>query len=223
MFAATWLMALVALIRTQASNDADGHVCKYSYENVSSAFPDPVAPEKYTVQFKTNLKIDANGNPAEPIVLEVTRSWAPIGADHFYSVVSDGFYNCAAFFRVVPDFVVQWGIAASPIETAKWNASIPDDPVLKSNVKWTVSYATAGPNTRTTQLFINTIDNSRLDEMGFAPFAVVTRGFATVLAIHNPTPDDSNGVDQDNYTQYGNDWIVPHYPNITLITSTELS
>ena len=118
--------------------------------------------------------------------------------------------------------MVQFGIAGVPAETAKWNNSILDDPVLVSNTPWTVTYATAGPDTRTTQLFINYIDNSRLDEMGFAPFGTVVSGFDTALSIVNPTPGDSNGVDQDNYTKYGNEWILENYPNITMITSVLL-
>lgn len=117
---------------------------------------------------------------------------------------------------------VQYGIAADPAETAKWDSTIPDDPVLKSNSQWTVTYATAGPDTRTTQLFINYVDNAQLDDQGFAPFAVVTSGFDTALAIVNPTPDSSNGINQMGYTKGGNDWLLGKYPNTTLISKVEL-
>ena len=117
---------------------------------------------------------------------------------------------------------VQYGIAADPAETAKWDTTIPDDPVLKSNAQWTVTYATAGPDTRTTQLFINYVNNDQLDDQGFAPFAVVTSGFETALAIVNPTPDSSNGINQMAYTKGGNDWLLSKYPNITLISKVEL-
>ena len=93
-----------------------------------------------------------------------------------------------------------------------------DDPVLKSNKKWTVTFATAGPDTRTTQLFINYVDNASLDDQGFSPFAVVTSGFDTALGVNNPTPDDSNGVNQLLYTKKGNEWLLDNYPNITLIS-----
>jgi peptidyl-prolyl cis-trans isomerase A (cyclophilin A) len=165
--------------------------------------PDPVSPDTYTITFDTNVVID--GEPAKPIVIEVTRSWAPLGADRLYSLMQDGFFNGAAFFRVVPDFVLQFGIAAFPEENTKWNTTIADDPVLVSNTNWTVSYATAGPDTRTTQLFINYIDNSRLDASGFAPFGRVIIGFETALKVVNPTPDNSDGIDQDMYTAYGKD------------------
>lgn len=163
--------------------------------------PDPVSPDAYTISFDTNVVI--GGTPAAPIVIEVLRKWAPLGADRFYSLMQDGFYNQAAFFRVVPDFVLQFGIAALPEETAKWNTTIPDDPVLVSNDQWTVTYATAGPDTRTTQLFINYVNNSRLDADGFAPFGRVISGFETALNVVNPTPDDSNGISQPLYTKKG--------------------
>ena len=95
--------------------------------------------------------------------------------------------TCSHTFPTSPYLTA--GIAANPTETAKWiNSTIPDDPVLQSNVMWTVSYATAGNNTRSTELFINTKDNQNLDSQGFAPFAQVIAGFDTVLNITNPTP-----------------------------------
>ena len=84
----------------------------------SAATDDPPAPELFQVSFETNVVLD--GAAAEPMVLEVNRSWAPIGADRFYALVNDRYYDDAAFFRVVPSFVVQWGIAALPEETKKW-------------------------------------------------------------------------------------------------------
>lgn len=194
--------------------------CSYSYGDVDPTF-DAVAPDTYAVVFDTTVTL-ADGSKGEPIVLEVNRSWAPIGADHFYALVKDRFYDCAAFFRVVPNFVVQYGIAASPEETAKWNSTIMDDPVLVSNLPWTVTYATAGPDTRTTQLFINYVDNSRLDADGFAPFGVITSGFDTALQIYNPTPDNSNGIGQERYTELGNDWILKKYPDVDLVTTARL-
>ncbi|GMH99865.1 hypothetical protein TrST_g9153 [Triparma strigata] len=164
------------------------------------------APDFYQAVFET----DAPGC----FVLNVTRSWAPLGADQFYTLLKDEFYTVgggAAFFRVVPDFVVQWGISGSPDETQKWDAPIQDDPVIESNVAWTVSYATAGPNTRTSQIFINLIDNSRLDASGFAPFATVVEGMDIVNNLINPTPGDSNGVDQDLYTEKGDEYIEANY------------
>lgn len=128
--------------------------------------------------------------------MNVTRSWAPLGVDHFYALLNDNFYNEAAFFRVVGGFVLQFGIAGEPKENVKWAAAIPDDPVTHSNLQHTMSYATAGPNTRTTQLFINYADNTDLDKQGFAPFAQITSGANYIDQVHDPTPGDSDGVDQ---------------------------
>ena len=182
---------------------------------------DPRAPDYFRVSFGTTVVNDATTSAAaEPIVMEVNRSWAPIGADRFYALIADHYYDDAAFFRVVPDFVVQWGIAALPNETKEWDTPIEDDPVLVSNLPGTVTYAAAAqPNTRTTQIFINYADNSQLDASGFAPFARVVSGMATAEAIVNPTPGDSNGISQPKYTYGGNAWLVPHYPNATLVTT----
>mmetsp|Transcript_6810 Transcript_6810/g.12636 ORF Transcript_6810/g.12636 Transcript_6810/m.12636 type:complete len:215 (+) Transcript_6810:123-767(+) len=176
-----------------------------------------VAPEYFEVSFETNV-FSPGGSVMEPIVLAVTRSWSPYGADRFYALIQDSYYDDAAFFRVVPDFVVQWGIAALPNMTSKWDTPIPDDPVLQSNCIGYVSYAAAGPDTRTSQIFINYINNTGLDSQGFAPFAKVTSGMATAEAIVNPTPGDSNGISQAGYTHGGNAWLLPKYPDVSLIT-----
>jgi len=102
----------------------------------------------------------AMNSTAGSFTLEITRDWAPLGVDHFYELVQDGYYNDDGFFRVLPGFVVQFGLNGSPAVTKKWNTPIKDDPVKESNLKGTITYATAGPNTRTTQLFINYGDNT---------------------------------------------------------------
>jgi peptidyl-prolyl cis-trans isomerase A (cyclophilin A) len=119
------------------------------------------------------------------------------------------------------DFVIQFGIASDPNETSKWNHEIRDDPVIRSNVQGTVTFATAGEDTRTTQLFINLRDNSRLDNSGFAPIGKVVSGMDTLASIVDPTPNSGgNGVDQETYEQKGNAWILSEYPQIDLIDST---
>src|SRR5215469_15091400 len=129
--------------------------------------PAPTTPSKPQVPDVYKVNLDTTKGP---VVIEVHRDWAPIGADHFYTLVKSGFYDGARFFRVVPGFVVQFGLAGDPAATAKWkDMNLPDDPVTQSNTPGMVTYATAGPNTRTTQLFINLGNNQRLDGMGFAP------------------------------------------------------
>ena len=129
-------------------------------------------PDTYKVRFESTKG---------PFVVTVTRAWAPLGADRFYTLVKSGFYDGARFFRVLPKFVVQFGIAGDPAVNTKWhNANLADDPVTQSNRRGTITYGTAGPNTRTTQVFINLADNARLDGKGFAPFGEVTEGMDAV-------------------------------------------
>src|SRR6202041_2536191 len=134
------------------------------------------APEKYDVTFKTT---------AGDFVVQVTRAWAPLGADRFYNLVNHGFYEDAAFFRVIPGFVVQFGLSADPAVNNVWRKSnFKADPVTKSNKPGYISFATAGKDTRTTQLFINTGNNAQLDKNRFAPFGQVISGMEGVKKIH---------------------------------------
>ncbi|CAF1255505.1 unnamed protein product [Adineta steineri] len=176
-------------------------------------------PETYCIRFDTDVKGASN-----PIIINITQKWAPLGANHLFDVINSQFYHVpSAFFRVVPKFVVQFGISGDPAQNKLWDKPIMDDPVLMSNTVGTLSYATAGPNTRTTQLFINYIDNSRLDPLGFAPLGIVTTGLDTANAIFNPTPGSSDGVDQDQYSTKGNPWIRLNYPQINFITKTSIT
>ena len=109
-------------------------------------------------------------------MIEVHREWAPLGADHFYELVKAGYYNDARFFRVVPKFVAQFGLAATPALTKQWDKSLDDDPVGHTNSRGTVAFATAGKNSRTTQVFINLRSNQVLDDRGFAAFGQVVEG-----------------------------------------------
>ncbi len=127
-------------------------------------------------------------------VVEVHKDWAPLGAERFQQLVKDGYFNDAGFFRVVPNFIIQFGIAADPKMTKKWDKKIKDDPVKRTNKTATLVFATAGPNTRTTQLFINLKSNQMLDDQGFAPFGEVIEGMSVVESIyagHGERPDQS--------------------------------
>ncbi len=119
-------------------------------------------------------------------VIEVHRDWAPNGADRFYNLVKNGFYDDTRFFRVVEGFMAQFGINGDPRLSAVWRAArIKDDPVRISNKRTFVTFATAGPNTRTTQVFISYGDNSNLDSQGFAPFGQVVSGMKVVDSLYN--------------------------------------
>lgn len=164
------------------------------------------APEVYKVKF-TTTKGD--------VIIQVNRAWAPIGADRFYNLVRGGFYKDAAFFRVVPNFVAQFGIPARPDVAAVWDrAYLVDDRVTQSNKRGTLTFATAGPNTRTTQIFINFGDNVRLDTQGFAPFGQVIEGMELVdkfFAGYGESPD------QGRITAMGKAYLDKSFPNLDRI------
>ena len=147
----------------------------------SPGFDDPSkltekAPDSFKAQFDTTKG---------KFTIEVTRALSPNGADRFYNLVRSGYFKDLAFFRVIPGFMVQFGIHGDPKISAAWRAaSISDDPVKSSNTRGAVSFATGGPNTRTTQMFINFGDNSRLDGMGFSSFGKVTEGMDVVDKIN---------------------------------------
>ena len=145
-------------------------------------------------------------------VVEVHPEWAPKGAAQFRKLVESGFYNECRFFRVVPDFMVQFGINGDPQVQGKWrDAPIKDDPVTQSNKRSYVTFATAGPNTRTTQIFINFKDNSFLDSQGFAPFGRVISGMDIVDAIeskHGERPD------QGQIQSQGNAYLMAKFPEL---------
>jgi cyclophilin family peptidyl-prolyl cis-trans isomerase len=134
---------------------------------------DPKAPESFTVEFETDV-------PGK-MTLNITRKSAPFGVDRFYALVKDNFFNQAAFFRVVPSFVVQFGIAGTPSENMKWDQIIPDDPVIESNVEGTLTFATAGPDTRTTQLFINL--KGKIFLLNICVFSILLIIFLTQLLL----------------------------------------
>jgi peptidyl-prolyl cis-trans isomerase A (cyclophilin A) len=165
------------------------------------------APELFKAQF-TTTKGD--------FVVEVHRDWAPLGADRFYNLVKNGFFTNGAFFRVVPHFMVQFGLNANPAVNKAWeDASIKDDPVKGSNSRGMVTFATAGPNTRTTQLFINLVDNKYLDPMGFSPFGTVTEGMEVVDQLYSGYGERS--YNQQRITDEGKAFLDKNFPMLDSI------
>src|SRR2546428_4547823 len=132
----------------------------------------PAVNKEAPAEFKVKLETSKGD-----IVVKVTREWAPKGADRFYNLVKNGYYDDTRFYRVVAKFVAQWGFNGDPKISAKWReAKLEDDPVKKSNMRGTLTFAKSGPDTRTTQLFINLRDSEALDKQGFAPVAEVVQG-----------------------------------------------
>lgn len=169
-------------------------------------------PAQYRAKFDTSQGA---------FVIEVKREWAPIGADRFYELVKSGFYDEARFFRVAPGFVIQWGIARDPILNSQWKDKIiPDDPVKESNMSGYVSFASRGPNTRTTQIFLNLANNLQLDSMGFAAFGHVTEGldvFSRMYAGYSAQPPDQALIEQQ-----GNAYLRQNFPKLDYIKTARI-
>jgi peptidyl-prolyl cis-trans isomerase A (cyclophilin A) len=175
------------------------------------------APDRFRVRFDTTKG---------PFVIEVRRGWAPHGADRFYNLVRLGYYDEVTFFRVIDDFMVQFGIHGDPEVSAAWRyAEIPDDPVAQSNTRGMVTFATRGPNTRTAQIFINYKDNSPLDRQGFAPFGRVVEGMAVVDKLYSGYGEGAPrgaGPDQGRAQAEGNRYFRGDFPKLDHIKSAAL-
>lgn len=169
------------------------------------------APAKYVAVFETS---------AGTFEVEVTRELAPNGADRFFNLVKSGFYDGNRFFRVAAGFVVQWGLHGDPALNTVWReARINDDPVKDTNRKGNIVFATAGPNTRTTQLFINLADNTFLDAMGFAPFGKVTKGLSVVEKITSQYGETPN---QMMIQTQGNAYLNQSFPKLDFIKKAKI-
>lgn len=175
------------------------------------------APETFRVAFATT---------AGDFVVEVHREWSPHGVDRLYNLVREGFFEGVRFFRVIEGFMAQFGIAGDPQVAAAWReARIPDDPVESSNTRGRVTFATAGPGTRTTQLFINYADNSRLDEMGFSPVGEVVEGMDVVDALYAEYGEGAprgRGPDQGRIQREGNAYLESEFPELDWIRGAEI-
>ena len=170
------------------------------------------APASYKARFDTSKGV---------FVLQMHRDWAPNGADRFYNLVKNGFYNDVRFFRVISGFMVQFGISGDPNLSAQWrNARIADDPVKQSNKRGFITFATAGPNTRTTQVFINFGDNNGLDSQGFAPFGQVTSGMNVVDKLHSGYGEGAprgRGPDQGRIQEEGNAYLKKDFADLDYV------
>ena len=176
--------------------------------------PADAAPSTFRVRLETSKG---------PIVVELTREWAPNGVDRFYQLVEAGYYDDVRFFRVVPGFVVQFGMHGNPTTNSEWVAKpLADDPVKQSNKRGTLTFAqTAMPNSRTTQLFINLADNSALDGQRFAPIGTVVEGMSVVDALYagyGGAPSDQ----QPQIAAEGNAFLTRTYPKLDFIRTAKV-
>ena len=184
--------------------------------------PDPVveraaSPDTFVVRFETT---------EGPFSVQFVRSWAPRGADRVYYLVQSGFYDSTRFFRVLPKFVAQWGAHGNPAVNRVWESrTVPDDPVKLSNGRGTVTFATAGPNTRTTQLFVNLANNARLDKLGFAPVGRVIEGMIRVDSLYSgygEGPPRGKGPNQDRLAEQGNIYLQRDFARLDYIQTARV-
>jgi peptidyl-prolyl cis-trans isomerase A (cyclophilin A) len=200
------LMATVAVFLIGCSSSTN------PAEAQKSGGPDTeTAPATYRV----NLDLSRG-----PVVVEVTRADAPRGADRFYNLVKAKYFDGARFFRVIPGFVVQFGLAADPALSKKWDVQIQDDQVKQTNARGTLVFAaTSQPNSRSTQLFINLGDNARLDQIGFAPFGKVVSGIEFVDQIN---PEYRENPDQGEIEKQGNAYLQKEFPRLDYIKTARI-
>ena len=195
---------LTALALTAGLLSPVAAIAQPSLKNPASL--NETAPATYKVRLDTS---------AGPVVIEVTRAWAPLGADRFYNLVKNGFYDNVRFFRVIPGFMAQGGMNGDPAIQKLWGRNnINDDPVKQSNTRGMVTFAKTGaPNSRSTQIFINYGNNARLDADGFAPFGRVISGMEAVDKFEAY----KNVPDQGLITAEGNAYLQRDYPKLTVI------
>jgi peptidyl-prolyl cis-trans isomerase A (cyclophilin A) len=176
--------------------------------------PDAASPDSFQVKFVTT-----KGD----FTVQVNRAWAPKGADRFYRLVKEGYFKDVRFFRVLPRFMAQFGLSGNPALNAKMDTlRISDDPVAQSNKRGTLTFATAGPNTRSNQFFINYGDNATLDVQGFSPFGRVVDGMKVVDAMYGGYGEgapNGAGPSQDSIVTKGNEYLQRAFPKLDYIKS----
>ncbi|HXT10942.1 MAG TPA: peptidylprolyl isomerase [Candidatus Angelobacter sp.] len=222
-----WIGAVSALLLSALVSVAEGQKTepKTDDQKPAAASADLLHPEKLNEKAPATFKVRFDTTKGA-FTVEVTRDLAPHGADRFYNLVKAGFFKDIAFFRVIPGFMCQFGIHGDPAVSAAWReANIPDDPVKASNTRGAITFATAGPNTRTTQLFINFGNNAQLDHMGFAPFGKVVEGMDVVDKINGEYGEGAprgRGPAQGQIQAEGNSYLKKDFPNLDYIKSATL-
>ena len=217
-FAGTVLAGAVLHIAAVASAPFLAHAQRAAYANPGTAEMSQRAPEQFLARFETS---------AGAFTIEVTRAWAPLGADRFYNFVRTGYYDQQRFFRVRKAFIVQWGLHGDPTVIAAWkHAVLPDEPRMQSNVRGTVAYAFTTAGTRSTQIFISTGENARLDAEGFAPFGRVIDGMDVADRIFSEYDENSGGGmrtgKQGPLEAGGNAWLSANWPKLDFITRARI-
>jgi peptidyl-prolyl cis-trans isomerase A (cyclophilin A) len=217
--AAAWLSCVALLVLSGCAGNGDASrtdppVPTAVAQNQPSAVP---AIEPYQVKLETS-----KGD----VVIQVHPEWAPRGAERFKELVEAGFYDDCRFFRVVDGFMAQIGMNGDPAVNAQWqDNTIPDDPVMESNTRGKVTFATSGPDSRTSQFFITYDDNSFLDGQGFSPFGEVVEGMDVVDSLYNgygDGPPEGRGPRQDLIAERGNEYLKAQFPELDYIKTASI-
>lgn len=194
-------------------------------EAVEDGYPDVYYPGRMTAQAPESFRVRFETSAGD-FVVQVERSWAPLGADRFFNLVSGGYYDDTRIFRVVTGFMAQFGVAGDPTLEYQWrNSYLADDPVVESNTRSRVSFAKAGPNSRVNQIFINLVDNTDLDGQGFSPFGEVVEGMDVVDAFYaeyGDGPPRGDGPYQTQAMAQGNAYLDADFPELTRIVSARV-
>lgn len=227
LFAALLAMALLATVTGARGGPSQQSSVKRTPSASSAAYDRALLrPELLKAQAPADYKVLFSTTRGD-FTITVHRAWAPLGADRFYNLVRHHFYDNASFFRALPGFVVQFGISAYPAVSKAWrNARIHDDPVTQSNRRGYITYATSGPNSRTTQVFINLADNRRLDTMGFAPFGEVDGQGMNVVEMmyegYGEGAPQGAGPDQEQIQTKGKAYLDKGWPKLDSIKTARL-
>lgn len=199
------LTLLVGCSSPDAAQDLDIELPEVAWTEGETSTDGALETGEFEVLFETT---------AGDFTMKVHRDWAPRGAERFYQLIKNKYYDGSPFYRVVPGFIIQFGMNGDPRGTRYWDKSFPDDPVVQSNMRGVVSYAKSSPNTRSTQIFINFGHNADLDQDGFSPFAEVVDGMKKVIDIN---PEYLQIPDQGMMARSGNAYVFSKFPKIDYI------
>lgn len=210
-----WFLSAAAI--ALAACDSPGGASADALRRPDTAAMKRAAPDSFDVAFETGKG---------PFVVRAYRAWSPLGVDRFHYLASNGYFDRVKFFRNIEDFMVQFGIHGDPDVNSAWdNLNIPDEPVKQSNTEGMLTYAMGGPNTRSTQFFINKRDNSRLDEMGFAPIGRVISGMDVVHKLFTGYGEGAprgGGPEQGRLQREGNRYLNTYFPQLDSIITARV-